>query len=61
MQGDLYTPNIPVYIKEPIDNSINELFNTEKSVIPYAVRLPVYAKTNTASNVSFTTMTTPTF
>ena len=28
--SDLYTPNIPVYIKEPIDNSINELFNTEK-------------------------------
>ncbi len=59
--SDLYTPNIPVYIKEPIDNSINELLNTEKSVTPYAVRLPVYAKTNTASNVSFTTMTTPTF
>ena len=28
--SDLYTPNIPVYIKEPIDNSINELLNTEK-------------------------------
>ena len=50
--SDLYTPNIPVYIKEPIDNSINELLNTEKVV---------YAKTNTASNVSFTTMTTQTF
>lgn len=28
--SDLYTTNIPVYIKEPIDNSIKELFHIEK-------------------------------
>jgi len=44
--SDLYTPNIPVYIKEPIDNSINELFNTEKvrnSVRSNLLKLSLYA------------------
>lgn len=59
--SDLYTPNIPVYIKNLLIILSMSFSIPKKSVIPYAVRLPVYAKTNTASNVSFTTMTTPTF
>ena len=53
------------HVKTFLESEHNEKYMSfsipKKSVIPYAVKLPVYAKTNTASNVSFTTMTTPTF
>lgn len=61
MQVTFTLQTYPVYIKEPVVILSMSFSIPKKSVIPYAVRLPVYAKTKYSVECELTTMTTPTF